>query len=981
MDDSYPKLLQEVCHEIASKPDLVIQLHSLIQQLSSKTKPQDTTISGNISSRRGSPTRFSASSTAWKRSKGSDIDVSTTPATTTSSFSSFLASSWAAPSVPHEAQKKGVQIERIGGTRCPGCSDALAGTGDKPLSAEQELHVAKQKICFLQKELTAQHEKRQKEKQGFQIALAELQRAHQLEAAARRFEKVVESTKSSLKPSQDACSLSGAELQRNSNDVYSAGMTPSCSGSMLERSSVHLALSRNHSIPSRRGFSSRHVSPSPADITHHSPNSTSSNLASDRSSLYHSHFPSNRIVSMEIPSSTRQCGSVGFYNNELDGGNTIIRMMERERRNWNNNKEVCHYRQPRGTPSSSSGRPSFSYYGKSVDVFTCHPADHEPSVPRPSTPTNASYRSPLCSTGTSNGEEDGFAATTGKGGREEACVPSSTSTALRAGAAGFTGMGDTRNRTSLSAYRALPDGVSSSGPASSLSPTPTAPTAVSQMETTLQVGKKRRRLTPQSPALTYADKVHAASTRSDTIYATDAERLYPPPLCSSAPSSKPTTTNPSTRGRCVDSAEIRREITSTSTLVDLSQMQRCLTAQFEQSENATISDLAEEKYYKIGTSEERTNRIARRETVKQKGGSDPALKGIGLKHRHFLPTSPPQDGKPLNKCENSVKTLRFSSFDIPPPFSTSGTKSMVLSTAFGSPDAKKNAKEELKENTGQETTQITGEMGPSGMKMGQLISSPIREGNSPREINFNGMKDGERTALFSKQELSVPAKSSTAGGGKSYGSASCSRDRSHGNPPTLSPSPRNPQRGPVQPRRFVFTGLTAEEVKELEDAILFIGDDASVLECEYDAPPPFAVTHVVSRGKPRSVKAMCGLVAGRWLVEPSYILRSLAAGFWLDEVTEGGYHLHALPLMGVHFLLTQPNPVLREKLAQVIKYGEGEVIENNSSSSLRELPTPDTPDSRISSWHYEPDKRGDEDGNVVVIFSGDDLLQFAIQQL
>lgn len=170
---------------------------------------------------------------------------------------------------------------------------------------------------------------------------------------------------------------------------------------------------------------------------------------------------------------------------------------------------------------------------------------------------------------------------------------------------------------------------------------------------------------------------------------------------------------------------------------------------------------------------------------------------------------------------------------------------------------------------------------------------------------------------------------------------------------TRSPSPTNPRRGPIQPRRFVFTCLSAAEVSELEEAIRQIGEDAAVLECGFDAPPPLSVTHIVSRGAPKSVKAMCGLVGGRWLVAPEYILKSRDAGFWLDEMEEGGLHVFPPPLRYRRFILTEQNPLFREKLVQVIQFGEGEVVQHSA----------------------------DSDGDAVVLTSGDDLLQFAKKQL
>lgn len=167
--------------------------------------------------------------------------------------------------------------------------------------------------------------------------------------------------------------------------------------------------------------------------------------------------------------------------------------------------------------------------------------------------------------------------------------------------------------------------------------------------------------------------------------------------------------------------------------------------------------------------------------------------------------------------------------------------------------------------------------------------------------------------------------------------------------PTRSPSPVNPKRGPLLPRRFIFTGLKDPEPERLEAAIDAIGEDAMALAGDLDEPPPFSTTHIVVRGTPRSVKALCGVVAGKWLVPPEYITNSRAAGFWLDEFEEGGLRLFPPPLKCQRFLLSIEHAGIREKIAQVIEYGGGEVVTGSSSQG------------------------------VVVITSGDDLLRYATQ--
>ena len=170
--------------------------------------------------------------------------------------------------------------------------------------------------------------------------------------------------------------------------------------------------------------------------------------------------------------------------------------------------------------------------------------------------------------------------------------------------------------------------------------------------------------------------------------------------------------------------------------------------------------------------------------------------------------------------------------------------------------------------------------------------------------------------------------------------------------PTRSPSPVNPKRGNAGPRRFIFTGLRDGEPQRLAAAIAGVGDDAAVLASEMDEVPPTSTTHVVLRGTPRSVKALCGVVSAKWLVSPEYILNSQESGFWLDEMDEGGLRIFPPPLQGQRFLLTIGHEGIRARLAQVIAYGGGEVLPSNSGKVAQD---------------------------VVVITSGDDLLRYATQ--
>ncbi|CCW71404.1 unnamed protein product [Phytomonas sp. Hart1] len=99
-----------------------------------------------------------------------------------------------------------------------------------------------------------------------------------------------------------------------------------------------------------------------------------------------------------------------------------------------------------------------------------------------------------------------------------------------------------------------------------------------------------------------------------------------------------------------------------------------------------------------------------------------------------------------------------------------------------------------------------------------------------------------------------------------------------------------------------------------------------------------------------------------WLVGPDYIYHSHQAGFWLDEATEGGSRIFPPPFKCQRFLLTVEQDGIREKLAEVIRYGGGEVIGASTSR----------PASAASSKQWR-------EKGAVVIASGNDLLRYAIQ--
>ncbi|ORC86838.1 uncharacterized protein TM35_000251340 [Trypanosoma theileri] len=190
--------------------------------------------------------------------------------------------------------------------------------------------------------------------------------------------------------------------------------------------------------------------------------------------------------------------------------------------------------------------------------------------------------------------------------------------------------------------------------------------------------------------------------------------------------------------------------------------------------------------------------------------------------------------------------------------------------------------------------------------------------------------------------------------------------------PTRSPSPVNPKRGADQPRCFVVTSLSEEERGRVRAAVAALGQNGVVLDSEYEDPPPFSATHIVLRGPPRSMKALCGVVAAKWLVQPEYIYASHEAGFWLDEYDEGGLRCFPPPLKCQRFLLTMPDGVVKEKLQQVIEYGGGEVVGANTTTAGG------SSNNKNNSTHNAAggDNRVFDQG-VVVIASGDDLLRFA----
>jgi hypothetical protein len=168
---------------------------------------------------------------------------------------------------------------------------------------------------------------------------------------------------------------------------------------------------------------------------------------------------------------------------------------------------------------------------------------------------------------------------------------------------------------------------------------------------------------------------------------------------------------------------------------------------------------------------------------------------------------------------------------------------------------------------------------------------------------------------------------------------------------TRSPSPVNPKRGPTMERRFVCTGMNDGAKGKLTAAVQQLGQGAVCIESPSDAVPPQYVTHIVCDGKPMSLKGLCGVVASKWIVSPEYIMDSLAAGFWLDEVDHGALRFYPPPLKDQSFLLPISDESVRARLAQIVEYGGGSVVTSKQAAG------------------------------AVVLRSGDDLLRFATREI
>ena len=151
---------------------------------------------------------------------------------------------------------------------------------------------------------------------------------------------------------------------------------------------------------------------------------------------------------------------------------------------------------------------------------------------------------------------------------------------------------------------------------------------------------------------------------------------------------------------------------------------------------------------------------------------------------------------------------------------------------------------------------------------------------------------------------------------------------------TGSPIPANPLRGALMERHFTLSGFTPEQKQRIAEYIKTVGDRAQVVECYADEPPPTSVTHVVVPDRPQSVKALCALVSGRWIVNENYIRESVKLGFWANEEnTQGTIRCPDYPLRGQEVLLLGvENQTIYDALKMTVEYGEGRVVPDSWTS-------------------------------------------------
>jgi hypothetical protein len=93
---------------------------------------------------------------------------------------------------------------------------------------------------------------------------------------------------------------------------------------------------------------------------------------------------------------------------------------------------------------------------------------------------------------------------------------------------------------------------------------------------------------------------------------------------------------------------------------------------------------------------------------------------------------------------------------------------------------------------------------------------------------------------------------------------------------------------------------------------------------------------VVVPDRPQSVKALCALVTGRWVVTPAYLQESARLGFWAHEDSVAGSMRYAnYPFRQEHVMLQLPDGPIRDALRLTVEYGEGIVVENNAANRRR----------------------------------------------
>ena len=78
---------------------------------------------------------------------------------------------------------------------------------------------------------------------------------------------------------------------------------------------------------------------------------------------------------------------------------------------------------------------------------------------------------------------------------------------------------------------------------------------------------------------------------------------------------------------------------------------------------------------------------------------------------------------------------------------------------------------------------------------------------------------------------------------------------------------------------FMVCGLSDEQSRQLEEALSKLGGRMANNVADFD---PFA-THMISCMATRSLKVMCAVASGRWILHPSYVTESLIHGRWLEE--------------------------------------------------------------------------------------------------